>query len=165
MKYRVTIDGRDREVDVILSPGGGVTVSLDGTPVQADARRVRGGVSLSLGGKVYDVALGGPADAMDVAIGDRRARVGVISPRARARGKKGAGLGSGGDEIRAPMPGRIVAVLVEAGQEVAEGDPCVVIEAMKMENELRAPKSGTIGVVHTEVGVSVDGRALLVSFA
>lgn len=164
MKYRVTIEGVEREVDVIVTPGGGVTVSMDGSPVEADVERVPGGLSLMLGNRVYDLAFGGKPQAMDVAAGAARGVAEVESERMRARRKKKAGLGAGGKEIRSPMPGRVVKLLVAVGDEVAEGDACVVVEAMKMENELRAPTAGTVQAIHAEEGASVEGQALLVSF-
>ncbi len=162
MKYRVTIDGVEREVDVILAPGGGASLTLDGTPVEADVERVPGGVRLKLGHAVFDVAVGGPADRLDVAAGAARARVSVESPRARAKKKKGGGLGGGADEIQAPMPGRIVAVPVEVGQTVEQGDACIVIEAMKMENELCADRPGIVARIHASVGQNVESGAPLV---
>lgn len=164
MKYRVTIEGREREVDVTLAPSGAVTVTLDGAPIEADVERVPGGVSLRLGARVYDIAIGGKPEGAQVAAGSARAIAEVVSERARARAKKGGASGSGANELRAPMPGRIVKVLHKAGDAVAVGDPCVVIEAMKMENELRAPKDGTVKAVHVAEGVSVESQALLVTF-
>src|SRR5262245_23539454 len=147
MKYRVTIEGREREVDVTLTPDGRASVILDGKPIDAEVERVSGGVTIRIGGRVFDVALGGKSDELQIASGSPR-RVGQVqSERARAKGKQ-RGLGTGGKELRAPMPGRVVKVLVAAGAEVSAGDPCVVIEAMKMENELRAPSAGKVGSIH-----------------
>src|SRR5690606_10345544 len=142
----------------------GVSVSLDGAPIEADVERVPGGVSLRLGAQVYDIAIGGKPESMQVAAGPARAVAEVISERARSRAKKGGPAGSGANELRAPMPGRVVKLLVAVGATVSVGDPCVVIEAMKMENELRAPREGTIAAVHVSEGVSVESQALLVTF-
>ncbi|HEY8429063.1 MAG TPA: biotin/lipoyl-containing protein [Sandaracinaceae bacterium] len=164
MKYRVTIEGREREIDVVLAPDGGVSVSLDGAAVDANVERVPGGVLLRIGDRVFDVAVGGPADAMQVGAGAARALAQVVSERARARAKRGASTGGGAKELRAPMPGRVVKVLVAPGDPVEPGTPCVVIEAMKMENELRASGTGKVAAVHVSEGASVEGKALLVSF-
>jgi len=64
--------------------------------------------------------------------------------------------------VTAPMPGRLVKVLVEVGQEVAEGQGLVVMEAMKMENELRAPRAGRVKEIHARERQAVDSGALLV---
>lgn len=164
MKYRVTIEGTEREIDVMVAPDGSVLVSENGARVDCDARVTPAGVSLRLGERVFDVVVGGPANAMQLAAGERRAVAEVSSPRMRSKQKKRGGLGASSDAIVAPMPGRVVKVLVTEGQEVAEGDPCVVVEAMKMENELRAPKSGTVSKVHVSEGAAVEGQTLLVSF-
>lgn len=161
MRYRVTLEGSERDIDVQIAPGGSVTVTLDGEPVDADVRRIPGGVSLTFGTEVYDVMVGGPADAMDVAAGPLRATAKVESERNRARKKKGAAAGDS-TEVRAPMPGRIVKILVSAGDEVEAGAPVIVVEAMKMENELRTEIAGTIAAIEVEEGQAVEGGALLV---
>ena len=68
-------------------------------------------------------------------------------------------------ELKAPMPGLVLAVLVEPGQEVEAGDGLVVLEAMKMENELRAYSAATIAAVHVAPGAAVGKNDLLLSFA
>jgi biotin carboxyl carrier protein len=164
MKYKVTIDGREREVDVMITAGGGVSVSMDGAPVDADVERVPGGLSLRLGNRVYDIAVGGKPEALHLAARTARATAEVTSERTRARQRKGGASGMAEKELRAPMPGRVVKVLVAAGAEVQAGDACIVVEAMKMENELRAPIAAKVSEVHVSEGVSVEGQALLVSF-
>lgn len=79
------------------------------------------------------------------------------SPRAGDRGATGASRA-----IVAPMPGRIVKVLVKPHERVSARQPLVVVEAMKMENELRAPRSGTIAEVRVSEGASVEANAVLV---
>ena len=73
----------------------------------------------------------------------------------------GAGAGSGPQRLVAPMPGKVVRVLVKAGDAVTARQPVVVVEAMKMENELRASRDGTVAEVHVREGQSVDAGALL----
>jgi biotin carboxyl carrier protein len=80
--------------------------------------------------------------------------------RSRARGGSHAEL-TGAHPLRAPMPGRIVRVLVTRGEQVAARQPLVVMEAMKMENELQAPLAGTVTDVFVEAGSAVDADALL----
>lgn len=162
MKYRVTIEGREREVDVTFQPSGAAEVHLDGKRVDVDARRIGGAVSLRFGDRVYDVLAAG-ADEVQIAAGAARTIGSVVSERAAT--KRGAAAGKSAKELRAPMPGRVVRVLVKAGDEVKAGQPLVVIEAMKMENELRASAAATVASVHVSEGASVEGRALLVSFA
>ncbi len=160
MKYRVEIDGREREVDVQLT-GETAVVSLDGVAVDADVRRMPGGLSMILNGKVFDVMLGGKAERLDVVSGSTRLRASVLSERMRAR-KGSSSKGAGKGDLRAPMPGRIVTVSVAEGDAVNVGDPLVVIEAMKMQNELRAEAAGVVKKVHVAPEQSVEAEALLV---
>ena len=166
MKYRVTLDDVSRDVHVVVTPDGRVSVSLDGVPQQVDVVRVPGGLSLKIGARVFDLAVGGPPSATQLAAGHARALAEVISDRMRARTKASAAgsLGSKDGEIRAPMPGRVVKVLVSVGQKVEADEPCLVIEAMKMENELRAPKAAVVAEVVVAEGASVEGDALLLRF-
>ena len=78
----------------------------------------------------------------------------------RAGAKKSGGAASG-DAVTSPMQGTIVKVAVEEGQDVAEGDTIVVIEAMKMEQPLKAHKSGTVTSLDVEVGATVTSGAVL----
>ena len=82
--------------------------------------------------------------------------------RARRKSRDGSAAATGPQAIVAPMPGRVVKVLVEPGQTVVARQPVVIIEAMKMENELRAPRAGTIAAVRASEGTSVDAHAVLV---
>jgi len=87
----------------------------------------------------------------------------IVDRRARAGGRAGAPAGAAGPRVVvAPMPGRIVKVLVAPGDVVAARQGVVIVEAMKMENELRAPRAGTVAAVHVTEGMSVDARAVLV---
>ena len=72
-------------------------------------------------------------------------------------------MGTGNLIIKSPMPGRVVKVLVEVGQVVTEGQGVVIVEAMKMENELRAETDGIVDVVHVGPDDRVEGNAILVS--
>ena len=79
-------------------------------------------------------------------------------------GSGGAGA-AGGGEVLAPMPGRVVKVIAKQGDHVEAGAPMVVVEAMKMENELCCDAPGIVQQVHVEAGQSVDGGALLVQLS
>ena len=90
---------------------------------------------------------------------------GLPRPSAKAVRRQGAGdqgATSGSRAIVAPMPGRIVKVLVKPHDSVSARQPLVVVEAMKMENELRAPRSGTIAEVRVSEGASVEANTVLV---
>jgi len=109
------------------------------------ARRVDGGWAIRVGGVEHEVLVEGE--------------------RARAiREIAGVGGAPTGRDLKAPMPGLVVKVLVEAGQTVEAGDGLVVVEAMKMENELRAEVSGVVASVEAEAGQAVERDEVLVRF-
>ena len=117
----------------------------------ASARRV----VVEVGGKRLEVVL--PGRARRPLCG--RPAAGAKKPK-RAAGKK-AGAAASGDAVTSPMQGTIVKVAVEEGQEVAEGDVVVVLEAMKMEQPLKAHKAGTVTGLQAEVGATVTNGAVI----
>ena len=136
---------------------------------QASCAQVeRGLYSILLRGRSYEARVtpvGGSASASyDVRVGAEHYQVTIRDPRARRRGSNGA-ISAGPLEISAPMPGRVVKVLVREGQEVTAGQGVLVIEAMKMQNELRAPRDGCIARIHAAEGEGVETGAPLLSLA
>jgi len=166
MKYFVTIGTRTIEVEV-----DGPRVLVGGTPVETNLAPVSGTpvYHLLLGGASWSVAaepLEGPGRWVLGLVGER-VEVAVQDERSReieaASGKsKRAG---GGGTVRAPMPGLVVRIEVAEGQRVDAGAGLVVVEAMKMENELRAPRPGMVQTVHVAVGQAVEKGASLVTLA
>ncbi|MEM6954945.1 MAG: biotin/lipoyl-containing protein [Myxococcota bacterium] len=161
MKYRVTLGGEEREIDV-QTTAGAIVVRVDGKPYECDARPVPGGMHVLIDGQSFDIAVGGKGSTRDVAALAMRHRVEIVSDREGGRKKKGL-KGGGAGELRAPMPGRVVAISVAEGESVAIGDPLVVIEAMKMQNELRAEAAGRVSKVAVAVDQNVEAGALLVT--
>jgi biotin carboxyl carrier protein len=164
MRYWVTIEGQAREIDVQITPDGTVVASMDGNPLDVDALRVPGGVSVRIDGRMYDIAVGGREEARDVVAGSRRATVQIENERVRSRAKKSGAAGHGQKEIRAPMPGRVVKILVSEGDEVAAHQPVIVVEAMKMENELRAAAAAKVQRIAVTEGQTVEGNVVLIIF-
>jgi biotin carboxyl carrier protein len=153
------IGGRRRRVELPAGAGdGAVDCLVDGRVVAADVRMLRPGVmSLVVEGRQYRCVL----DRDGVVIGGRRFAFEVQDPRS-LQGRRGAGAGAEGPRaVKAPMPGRVVRLLVEAGDEVAEGQGVVVIEAMKMQNELKSPKTGRVVRVAVVVGDAVGSGDVL----
>lgn len=162
MKYFVTIEGRERVVEV-----NGDQVALDGATVSARLDPVPG---TSLRQLVLD---GRPITLTVESMGPGRWRVGraglapeveVLDERLRhIRSLTGNGARKGGSGVlKAPMPGLVVRVEVEPGQQVTAGAPLVVLEAMKMENQLAAPAAGTVTEVRVRPGATVEKGAVLV---
>lgn len=139
----------ETDFDNQITPYAGGSAG-DGAEDEGERQRV----TVEVGGKRLDVVL--PA-AFAVAAGG--AGAGAKKPK-RAAGKK-SGAAASGDSVTSPMQGTIVKVAVEDGQEVAEGDTIVVIEAMKMEQPLKAHKAGTVTNLQAEVGATVTSGAVV----
>jgi biotin carboxyl carrier protein len=151
---------------VVTRTGGMVAVEIDGRTWQVDAARVDANtLSLLLdGARVQDVTV-----TPDPATGQLLVRVGAaVVPvalnghRRSGRRDEAAAGGSGPQRVMAPMPGKIVRVLVKTGDTIVPRQGLVVVEAMKMENELRAIRGGRVSEIHAREGASVDAGALLV---
>lgn len=111
---------------------------------------------ITVNGVAYDVQV--------EELGATSAPAPVAAPAPKAAPAPAAPAGQAGSiEVNAPMPGTIVSVAVTAGQAVKKGDTLVVIEAMKMENEIAAPQDGTVATINCTKGESVDSGKLLVS--
>jgi acetyl/propionyl-CoA carboxylase alpha subunit len=154
------IGGKKRRVEVPSRVGAGVMECVvDGQAMRVDVSVLEPGVmSLIVEGRQYRCILDGDG----VVIDGRRYGFEVEDPRS-LRGRRGGGAGAQGPRpVKAPMPGRVVRLLVEVGDEVAEGQGVVVIEAMKMQNELKASKAGRVGKIAVLVGDTVGSGDVLV---
>ncbi len=145
---------------------------LDGAPCQADCIPIAPGVySILVSGRSYEVRVApaaphgvGNSNRRIVTIGPRNFTIEIHDPRRRP-GAAAQADQSGPREILAPMPGKIVKVLAEKNQEVAQGAGLLVIEAMKMQNELRAPRAGKVAEIYVAEGAGVETGARLVRLA
>lgn len=163
MNYDVEMDGRKRRLSLKKPANGdGVECTLDGEPCNADVRVLEPGIlSLLMEGRSYRILEDSRADGAALVIGERRIPYRIADPRSlRARGARDASE-AGAKPIVASMPGRIVRILVQAGDVVAAKQGLIVVEAMKMQNELKAPRAGTVTRVSVEVGATVQAGAVL----
>jgi biotin carboxyl carrier protein len=167
VQYEIEAGGRTRRVTVMRT-GSGFAVTVDGRSKHVDVARVDAQtLSLILDGATSEDAVIAP----DRASGQLTVVVdGVAIPvafngrsrRVRAETADGASGERRPQRLTAPMPGKVVRVLVRSGDAVMARQPVVVVEAMKMENELRAVRAGTVAEVHAQEGQSVEAGALLV---
>jgi biotin carboxyl carrier protein len=163
VRYFATAAGREREVE--LSEEG---VRLDGRSVHAELARLPGGHEghVRLGDRGYSFSARRVDDGWEIQIAGRRIVVRVEDERTRAI-RELAGQAAGpvaARDLRAPMPGLVARVLVEPGQTVHEGTGLVIVEAMKMENELMATAPGRVATVEVAEGDTVNQSDLLVTF-
>ncbi len=148
----------------VAREGDGFAVTVDGRTSHVDAARVDAHVlSLVIGGASHEIAIArNPGDgSLTLSVGATPVTVSVDGRRRWGR-KDDHGGASGPQRIAAPMSGKVVRVLVTKGDHVRARQPLVVVEAMKMENELRAQRDGTVAEVQVREGQSVDAGALLV---
>jgi biotin carboxyl carrier protein len=117
--------------------------------------------SVLVGQDVHDVLVSAEGDRRVVSLAAGTVELELVD-RYRAAGVGARGVASGPQAIASPMPGRVVKVAVVAGDAVAAGQTVVVVEAMKMANELRSPIAGVVSLVHAEVGAAVEGGRPLV---
>jgi biotin carboxyl carrier protein len=170
MRYEVDIDGRVRQVVIhrLEDKPGKFTIAIDGRESIVDAARIDPETwSLIVEGASREVTVvpGGAAGESIVGVGPVSVAVSFNGRRRSGRREDGGHAGSGPQRIVAPMPGKIVRVLVAPGEAVCARQPVVVIEAMKMENELRATRDGTVAEIHAVEGQSVEAGVLLALIA
>jgi len=169
MTFEIEVNGRTRTVTIERADAGRFRVSVDGTTRVVDAWRVgEFGISLlfpgdSHAGTTIDLAPGTAPGEVLANLAGRTIPIVVNGRRSGRGGAERGGAAHGEQTVAAPMPGRVVRVLVARGEAVEARQPVVVVEAMKMENELRSPKAGRVKDVAVEAGTSVEaGRALVV---
>ena len=167
MRYFVTLGAREIPVDVTLLPSGGFDVTVDGRRVDVDAAPAGGALSVRIDGRIVDVVLdGSPPTVAFSGLGlSGTATIETDRTRTDALGSAGKSARAAQEFIVAPMPGRIVRVLAIVGADVGAGTPMVVIEAMKMENELCATRAGKVTEVLVGAGDAVEGGAKLIRLA
>jgi biotin carboxyl carrier protein len=135
------------------------TVTLDGKPFSVDLQSLDGGFhySILLGSTSHEVFVERCQDMCLVIIEGVRYRVEVEDERARRLGEHQSLVEPVGKaDVVSPMPGVVVAVLVQVGQEMRSGEGLLILEAMKMENEIRATRSGTVQAVYVAPGQRVS---------
>jgi biotin carboxyl carrier protein len=159
LTFDATVDGRTLRVEV-RGKDGRYTVSLDGAPFEVElAPRGPHLASLLVGGESHEVGLEARPGGFAVLLPGETVVV-DLAPAARG-GSAPVHRAQGPARLAAPMPGRVVRVLCEVGADVAAGQGLVVIEAMKMENEIRAPRAGRVQEVAVREGQAVEAGALL----
>jgi glutaconyl-CoA/methylmalonyl-CoA decarboxylase subunit gamma len=168
VRYFVSFEGQTAplEIDVKELPSGALEVSSGGKRIDVDLAVVGSALSLRVDGHVIDLTTEGTPPDLGVVASGHRSYVRVESDRQRAAEAAHKHSGGGADDlVRSPMPGRIVRVLVAVGDEVAVGQPLVVVEAMKMENELKSKRAGRVVEILVAQGAAVEGNAKLLRLA
>ncbi len=173
---QIKVDGKPFKIDIKGASGEKTAVHVDGMPYQVEIKERRGSeVVVAIGGKSYNVILETPSRAPLAARPSRPAPVDAPAsaphPKVEAKAPEPAKTVTKEeapvcdmpylDGVTAVMPGRILSVKVQEGQAVKMGTVLCILEAMKMENEIRAPKDGTVTNLQVKDGTIVNGGDLL----
>ena len=166
MKLRAAIS--DNEYDLSLDLVAGLArAAIDGRHYEIDVREVgQGQYLLASGGKIYKCRVerdrySSQEGAFAVTLRGREHNVVIVDPKRLRSGQRSAAHHTGAAQIVSPMPGKIVRILTAAGASVAAGDGIIVVEAMKMQNEMKAPKAGVVVSINVEEGATVNAGDVL----
>ena len=164
MKLRATLGETEVGVEVRRQEDGVIARVAD-REYELKAHSTSAGMTLiTSDGSVFECRLDArpmAGQAVDVSVGTDHYAVTLIDPK-RLRGAAGLSAhADGAARILAPMPGKVVRILVEPGASVEPGAGIIVVEAMKMQNEMKAPKAGTVTALNVEVGATVNGGDVL----
>ncbi len=163
MKYITTIDEKEFRVEIIDKRH----VSVDGKIVEVDFESVKSQpvFSLIVDGKSYEAYVYEGEEDLEVLIKGQlyHSRVEDERERRLRAAAGGSKVASGTFYLKAPMPGLVISVAVEEGQEVKEGDVLLILESMKMQNELKSPRDGVVGRIQVVDGDNVEQRQKMLS--
>jgi biotin carboxyl carrier protein len=161
MVYEVTINGKQYRLELERADPGW-QCRLDGREIRVDAVLARRDVlSVLIGGKAYEIKREWSATDMHLWVGSARYAAELRDPRS-LRSRRGAAADEKGPrKLLAPMPGRVVRVLIGERQAVEAGQSILVVEAMKMQNEIKSPKKGTVQKIVAAEGANVNAGDVL----
>ncbi len=159
MTYEITIDGTTRQVEVVRGKDGRYAVTFDGELHAVDLLRpTPEAYQMLIDGESWEAGCVATKDGFLVDVMGVATDVTVVDPRRRSL-KLGGGAASG--VLSAQMPGRVVRLMVTPGTPVKKGQALLVLEAMKMENEIKSPSDGTLAEVYVTEGQAVETGAKL----
>jgi biotin carboxyl carrier protein len=160
MTYDIAIDGKNYRLD-LNQIDGRWHCQLDGREIEVDAVLARPDVlSLRIGNKAYEVKCERVTSDLHIWVGSVRYAAEVRDPRS-LRGRARAVDEHGPKKLTAPMPGKVVRILVTQGAEIEAGAGVLVVEAMKMQNEVKSPKKGTVQKILVNEGAAVNAGDVL----
>jgi biotin carboxyl carrier protein len=163
MKYIVTVEDREFLVEMLDEKH----ISVDGKTYEVDFESVSGQpvYSLIVDGRSHESYIQPGDEAWQVLLRGRLYQVIVENEREkRLRAAAGGGVAETGEfHLKAPMPGLVVTVQVEEGQAVKKGQVLIILESMKMQNELKSPRDGIVNRIRVRAGESVEQKQSLLS--
>ena len=163
VKYTCTINGKEYRIEIVDDR----LINVNGRELTMDFKRIGDQqiYSLLLGGQSYDAFVYSAEAGWEVQIKNRQYTVAVEGERSKRMYAAAGGRVNeiGAFRLNAPMPGLVVAIFVEEGQEIQKGQVLMILESMKMQNEIKAPRGGTVGELRVKPGESVEQRQALLS--
>ena len=163
MKYITTVDGKEFEIEVVDEKH----IRIGDRLLEVDFESVNGQpvFSVILDGKSYESFISESDEGWQVLMRGRQYQITVEDEREkRLRAAAGGGVAEGGEfNLKAPMPGLVVAIPVSEGQEIKKGQVLIILESMKMQNELKSPKDGIVERIRVKAGESVEQKQALLS--
>jgi biotin carboxyl carrier protein len=155
MIFDVRVNGRDYRVELEQQETGAWLGQVNGEAILVDSANTASGVlSLLIAGQSYEVVAN--LAQQQIAVAGTRYSIEVRDPRSWRTRRSRAGSDAGPKKLVAPMPGKVVRVIAQPGASVEHGDGVIVIEAMKMQNELKSPKKGTVAKILVSEGAAVN---------
>jgi len=164
VKYFVEIAGREHVVE-LTERLGQLSATVDGEEVGLSYEDIddQGQLLVLSRGRSYGVSIEGDQNRIGITIAGHLYDVRIEDERERAANAAERAAGQAGGLVKSVMPGVVVEVLVEPGTEVASGQPLLILEAMKMQNEIAAPVAGLVKEIHVAQGEAVGAGAKLVT--
>jgi biotin carboxyl carrier protein len=160
MRLRPSGDNREFEVEILSQDGGSIRARIDGRELRADLRRLADGSAiLEAGGRRLRVYGAKRGHSIMVAVGPLQFEI------VQAEGRQRAAHGLAAREVAAPMPGKVLKVMVGEGDKVEAGQPLIVMEAMKMETTLYAEAPAIVRRVRVAPGQTIDHGAVLIELS
>ena len=166
MKYYAKVNGKEHVVEVVERLGE-LIVKVDGKPLDMSYRQIDDGgqVALSIGNLSYGVSIDGGRHKGAATIAGQRYNLEIEDERERAAHAAERESQKGGGTVKSVMPGVVVKLLVKEGDSVEKGQPLLILEAMKMQNEIAAPSNGTVKSLHVKEKEAVASGAKLVTLS
>ena len=161
MKLDVQIDGKTHRVELTQARDLSRWFA-DGHPLDADGKEVSPGVySILVQGQSFEVRVERIGAELRATTEDREYKIAIGDPREWKKNRTGAAEAEGRQQVLAPMPGKVVRVLVATGDQVQAGQGLMVVEAMKMQNEMKSPKDGRVREIRVSPGDTVAAGDIL----
>ncbi len=161
MKLKAIIEDREQELNVRVEDGR-VHAEVGGRVYDLELREPEPGCYLFLrGAAVHECRVRESHEAIDVSLHEHSYAVTIVDPKRLRSGQDAHGHQHGMAEITAPMPGKVVRVQIEAGASVEKGSGIVVVEAMKMQNEMKSPRAGVVVSINVKPGDTVNAGDVL----